>query len=255
MKKKAIITGAASGIGRASAMKLAKNDLELGLIDFDTDHLEALAKELRQEGTVCYYRTADVSSESELNRAVRELTAELGSLDIFFCNAGINGTWTPIEEMTLTEWQKTIDTNLTSTFLTLRAAIPHLKEKGGSVIITSSINGNRIFNNFGASAYSSSKAGQVALMKMAALELARYNIRVNAVCPGQIDTHIEDNMTIAKEVEEIEIAVEFPEGERPLKDKTNQPEQVAELVAFLASDAAGNISGTEIYIDGAESLL
>lgn len=255
MKKKAIITGAASGIGKAAAEKLAASGMAIGLIDFDSAHLEELAQRLKKRGYTCYYRTADVSNETSLNRSIRELAAELNGVEVFFCNAGINGTWAPLEELTLSEWQKTIETNLTSTFLSLKAMIPHLKEKGGSIIITSSINGNRIFNNFGASAYSASKAGQVALMKMAALELARYNIRVNAICPGQIDTHIEDNMTIAEEVKEIEIAVEFPEGERPLKDKTNQPEQVAELVAFLASDAAGNISGTEIYIDGAESLL
>lgn len=115
--------------------------------------------------------------------------------------------------------------------------------------------GTRIFSNTGASAYSSSKAGQVAFAKMAAVELARDQIRVNVVCPGSIETEIDDN-TEQRNTESIRIPVEFPAGQIPLTgDLPGSAEQVADLICFLASDMAGHITGTEVWIDGAQSLL
>ncbi len=116
-------------------------------------------------------------------------------------------------------------------------------------------NGNRIFSNFGFSAYSASKAGQVAFMKMAALELAGYGIRVNAICPGGITTNIGENTHKRSEVEDVRIPIEFPEGNQPLEHGPGSPEQVAQLLLFLSSDNSNHISGTEIYIDGVESLI
>jgi NAD(P)-dependent dehydrogenase (short-subunit alcohol dehydrogenase family) len=111
-----------------------------------------------------------------------------------------------------------------------------------------------MFSNTGASAYSASKAGQVALTKMLAVELGPRGIRVNVVCPGAIDTEIDDNTEL--ENTDVKIPVEFPRGEIPLTGKTpGSSRQVAELVAFLSSDAASHISGTEVWIDGAQSLL
>lgn len=130
-----------------------------------------------------------------------------------------------------------------------------MKENGGSIIITSSINGSRKFHSFGMSAYSSSKAGQVAFAKMAALELARYRIRVNVICPGAIETNIDENTFQSPEVKEIQIPVKYPEGSQPLEHGPGKPEQVADLVLFLASEDSSHITGTEVYIDGAESLL
>ncbi|MBO0440491.1 SDR family oxidoreductase [Candidatus Enterococcus ikei] len=253
--KKAIITGAASGIGYATAKLFIEKGFKVGLIDADSQGLEDISKDFKQTGAECYYRSVDVSDEVLLKKAIDELTSRLQGLDVLFSNAGINGTWAPIETLSTAEWDQTINTNLRSTFLCTKFAIPYMKESGGSIIITSSINGTRIFNNFGASAYSASKAGQVAFTKMAALELARYNIRVNAICPGAIDTAINEKTTYSDELKEIEIKVEFPEGDRPLKNETGTSEQVAQSVLFLATDASANISGTELYVDGAESLL
>ncbi|ALS35760.1 hypothetical protein A5819_002114 [Enterococcus sp. 7E2_DIV0204] len=253
--KKAIITGAASGIGYATAKLFIEKGFVVGLIDADKNRLESISKEFKQDGYDCYYRSVDVTDEINLKKAIDELTESLEGLDVFFSNAGINGTWAPIETLTISDWDQTINTNLRSTFLCTKFAIPHMKENGGSIIITSSINGTRIFNNFGASAYSSSKAGQVAFTKMAALELARYNIRVNAICPGAIDTAINGKTKYSADLDEVEIKVEFPEGNRPLKNETGTSEQVAQSVLFLATDASANISGTELYVDGAESLL
>ena len=111
----------------------------------------------------------------------------------------------------------------------------------------------RVFSNFGAAAYATSKAGQIALAQMAALELARWNIRVNVICPGSVDTEIKDN-TDKRDLEKITIKTEF-EVKVPLGDKPATSEEVAELALFLVSDAASHITGTPVWIDGAQSLL
>ncbi len=179
----------------------------------------------------------------------------MGKLNCVFANAGINGVWAPIEQLTLEEWQKTIDINLTGTFLTIQKAVPALKKQGGSIIVTSSINGTRTFSNAGATAYSTTKAGQVAMTKMLALELGQFNIRVNVICPGAIDTSIEES-TEKRAIETVAVPAEFPEGDIPLTHgKPGTSEQVAQLVGFLASEASSHITGTEIWIDGGQSLL
>lgn len=134
-------------------------------------------------------------------------------------------------------------------------AIPHLKKAGGgSILVTSGVNGNRTFSTAGASAYSTSKAEQVALMKMADLELGRDNIRVNAICPGAIHTNI-DQRTEKRDTEEIEIKLELPEGNPALHGGQGEPVDVADTCLFLASDLSRHVSGVEIYVDGGASLL
>jgi NAD(P)-dependent dehydrogenase (short-subunit alcohol dehydrogenase family) len=133
--------------------------------------------------------------------------------------------------------------------------VGYLKRQGGSVVINSSVNGTRIFSNTGATAYACSKAAQVAFAKMVALELAKYRIRVNVICPGAIETDIDDS-TQQRNVGQEKEPAEFPSGRIPLTDgQPGSAEQVAQLVLFLASDAASHITGTELWIDGGESLL
>ena len=123
------------------------------------------------------------------------------------------------------------------------------------MVIISSVNGTRMFSNTGASAYACSKAGQVAFSRMAALELAEHRIRVNTVCPGAIDTRIDEN-TQHRNLESIREPVEFPEGQIPLTDgKPGSSRQVAELIWFLVSDLSAHITGAEVFIDGGQSLL
>ena len=187
--------------------------------------------------------------------AVRQVVERWGRLDIVFANAGVNGVWAPIEELEVDEWKHTIDINLTGTFLTIKYAAPHLKEQGGSVIITASINGTRTFSNTGATAYSCTKAAQVAMAKMLALELARDKVRVNVICPGAIDTEIDEN-TEHRNLEHVRLPVQYGEGaNHPLEQGPGSSQQVAQLVLFLASDASSHITGTPIWIDGGESLL
>lgn len=253
--KVAIITGGGSGIGEASALKLAAEGAKVCVMDIEQKRADEVKRRIEQNGGEVMALEVDVADPEQVKTAVDKTVGEWGRLDIVFSNAGINGTVAPIEDLTPDDWEKTLSTNLKGTFLLTKYAIPHMKNSGGSIIITSSINGNRIFSNIGMSAYSSSKAGQVAFMKMSALELARYKIRVNAVCPGAIETKIEQNTNRTESLEKVQIPVEFPEGDQPLSEGPGKPEQVADLVLFLASDDSSHISGTDIYIDGTESLL
>jgi NAD(P)-dependent dehydrogenase (short-subunit alcohol dehydrogenase family) len=251
----AVITGAGSGIGKATALLLAQEGAKVAAIDHTPDESHETVEKIQQSGGEAMSAIADISQPDQLQQAIKTITDRWGRIDIVFANAGINGVWAPIEELAPEEWDKTLNTNLKGTFLTVKYAVPYLKRQGGSVIVTASVNGTRIFSNTGATAYSCSKAAQVAFTKMVALELAEHRIRVNVICPGAIDTNINDN-TEHRDLQEIKEPVEYPEGKIPLTDgKSGTSEQVAQLVLFLASDNASHITGTEVWIDGAESLL
>lgn len=168
----------------------AEHGANVGILERDAARAEQVLAQIKSFGGQALAFEADVSEPEQVKAAMDQLASRFGGLDIVFANAGINGVVTSIEEMEVEEWSRTIDINLKGTFLTVKYAIPYLKDKGGSVIITSSVNGNRVFSGFGFCAYSASKAGQVAFMKMAALELAQQRIRVNAICPGAIKTNI-----------------------------------------------------------------
>jgi NAD(P)-dependent dehydrogenase (short-subunit alcohol dehydrogenase family) len=251
----ALVTGAGSGIGRAAALRLAREGAKVALLGRTEKELKQVMATITRRGGEAIAVVADVSRADQVERAVAETVKRFRRIDIVFANAGVNGTWAPLEDLTPEEWDATLEINLKGTFLTVKYALPHLRKRGGSVIITSSVNGNRIFSNTGATAYSCSKAAQVAFAKMTAVELAEHRIRVNVICPGWIETDIDQN-TEQRRLEEIREPVEFPEGRIPLTDgEPGRSEQVADLVLFLASDASSHITGTEVYIDGAESLL
>lgn len=252
----ALITGAGSGIGRGAAVLLAREGAKIGALDRGMDDdIKSLVDEIRGAGGRVEPLEADISQPDEVRRAVEKLIDTYGRLDIVFANAGVNGVWAPLEDLTPDDWDHTLSINLKGTFLTVKYAVPFLKKQGGSVIITSSVNGTRTFSNTGASAYSTSKAGQVAFGKMIALELAKHRVRVNIICPGAITTNIQEN-TEQRNVEQEKEPVEFPEGTIPLTDgKPGSVEQVAKLVLFLASDDSNHITGTEMWIDGGSSLL
>jgi NAD(P)-dependent dehydrogenase (short-subunit alcohol dehydrogenase family) len=250
----ALITGAGSGIGKAAALLLAKEGARIGALGRTAEELEGTATQIRETGGEAIPLVADISKPKEMERAVARLVEEWGRLDIVFANAGVNGVWASLEDLEPEEWSQTIDINLTGTFLTVKYAVPHLKKRGGSIIVNSSINGTRVFSNTGATAYASSKAGQVAFTKMIALELAEHRVRANVICPGAIATAIGEN-TQHRDIEEIGVPAEFPEGWHPLRGEPGTADQVAQLVLFLASDASSQMTGTEMWIDGGESLV
>ncbi len=253
--KVALVTGAGSGIGKATALRLAAGGARVVVLSRTEDEVAAVRDRIVGAGGTALAVRADISREDEMQAAVARSLAAYGRLDILVANAGINGMWAPIDELTPEEWDKTILINLRGTYLTLHFAVPHLKREGGAVVIVSSINGNRTFTTAGATAYAATKAAQVAMAQQLALELGKHRIRVNAVCPGAIETEIGDN-TDKRNVEKAAIPVKWPEGQIPITGgKPGKSEDVADVIAFLASDAARHVTGMPVYIDGGQSLL
>lgn len=251
----ALVTGAGSGIGEAAARLLAARGHRVALLGRTRHSLDTVADQIFAEGGEALAIEADITSATAMQHAVETIDRRWGRLDTLFANAGVNGVWAPLVELDPDEWRSTIDINLTGTFLTVKYSIPLLVRQGGSIVITSSVNGTRMFSNTGATAYASTKAAQVAFAKMMALELAKDRVRVNVICPGAIDTEIADN-TRKRDLEAVREPAVYPEGEIPLTDgEPGAAANVAELVAFLASDAAAHITGTEMWIDGGQSLL
>jgi NAD(P)-dependent dehydrogenase (short-subunit alcohol dehydrogenase family) len=253
--KVALVTGGGAGIGRAAALRLAEAGARVAVLDLEAAEAEATAATIESGGGRALAVAADIADPRAVEDAVDRVLASWERLDIVFANAGINGVWAPLAELEPEEWRRTLDINLTGTFYTLKYTVPALQRQGGSVIITSSVNGTRVFSNSGATAYATSKAGQVALAKMLALELAKDRVRVNAICPGAITTSIGER-TEQRHLEAAREPAVYPEGKIPLTDGApGSPEQVAELVLFLASDASSHVTGSVVYIDGGESLL
>lgn len=255
-RRTAFITGGGAGIGEATAYRLAREGARVGIMSRTREDLEKVASRIEDEGGEGLVLPGDVSQEEDLKQAYKKIEDQWGGLDFIFANAGINGLWAPIDDLEMSDWDKTLSINLRGTFATIKFGLPLLRKRGGgSIVVTSSVNGNRMFSNTGASAYATSKAGQTALAKMLALELADEHIRVNVICPGAIETEIGEN-TEHENLEHVRPPVKFPEGKVPLTEGTpGTAEEVAELVYFLMSDASRHISGTEVYIDGTQSLF
>ena len=253
--KIALVTGAGSGLGKAAAFRLAAAGADVAVLSRTADEIEAVAESIEGLGRKALPLVADVAKDSEMKAAFAKLKRRFGRLDAVFANAGINGMWAPLKNLKPAEWDETIRINLGGTFLTLHYAIPLMEKVGGSIVITSSINGTRTFTTAGASAYATTKAGQLALAQMAALELAQHKIRVNVICPGAIESEIDDN-TQKKNLEAAKVPASYPKGTIPLTGGApGTAGDVADLVLFLLSDRSKHITGTPVWIDGGQSLL
>ena len=253
--KVALVTGAGSGIGRATAVLLARQGATVVALGHRQESADDVADEIRHDGGSVLPVAADVGDADAVRDVLARVEDELGRLDVVVANAGVNGVWAPLEELTPQEWTDTITTNLTGTFHTVRYAVPLLVRQGGAVVVVSSINGTRTFSNSGASAYATSKAGQVAFARMAAVELGPRGVRVNSVCPGAIDTEIDDN-TEQRHTEGLGVPAEYPEGPIPLTGREpGVAAQVAAAIGYLVSDAASHVTGTEVFVDGGQSLV
>lgn len=240
-----------------TALRFAKEGASIGIADVAQQEEEGgkVVGEIERGGGRAVFLPCDVSQPEQVRRAVDDTVAAFGGLHVVFANAGVNGVWAPVDELKPEEWDRTLAINLKGTYLTVHHAVPHLKRGGGgSIIICSSVNGNRTFAKTGASAYSTSKAGEVAFMKMAALELAKFNIRVKAVLPGAIHTNIQDR-TEKRNTETVEIKMNLPDGKPGIDKGQGEPEEVADTCLFLAGERSRPVSGVEIYMDGGASLL
>lgn len=255
-EKVALVTGAGSGIGKATALALARHGASVGLLSRTREEVEAVAGEIRRQGGAALALTADVADEVSMHDAVETLVGTFGGLDVVIANAGINGVWAPIDDLKPAEWDETIAVNLRGTYLTLHLTVPYLKKAGeGVIIVVSSINGTRTFTTPGATAYSATKAAQLAIVQQLALELGKAGIRVNAVCPGAIETNIDEN-TEQRGAEKSGIPVKWPEGDIPVSHgEPGTVDEVADAILFLASSKARHITGIPLWIDGGQGLL
>jgi NAD(P)-dependent dehydrogenase (short-subunit alcohol dehydrogenase family) len=236
-------------------MLLAREGAAVAVVDTEKERVDEVVAEIVRGGGRSAGRTIDISDGDAVVGGIDELVRELGGLDVVVANAGINGVWAPIDELTPEEWQRTLDVNLTGTFHTIRCAVPHLKRRGGgAIVVTSSVQGTSMFSVSGATAYGATKAAQVAMVKYLALELGPHHIRVTAVCPGAVATNLTQN-TEERDTDDLGLPVELPDGGEPLKEGIAEPEHIAEAIGFLVSERAARITGVALTVDGGETLV
>ena len=237
----ALVTGAASGIGRAIALKFADEGALVSLIDADRPALERLAEEIRDSGRQVLPVACDVSKEAQVNQAVEATTKEFGGLHILVNNAGISPI-KPLEEISLDEWNKVIAINLTGPFLFMKAALPHIQKAGnkGRIITMGSLSG-QIGGIAVGLHYTASKGGSMAMTKQIAKLLAPYKATANNIAPGTTDTPL-----VQAWPQKIKAALvsQIPLG------RLGMGEDVANAALFLASDEAGFITGATINVNG-----
>lgn len=273
--KKAVVTGAARGIGRAIAVEYAANGADVAILDIcgavspcadaapaQMSELEETKRMIESYGRRAIALKVDIRSLKEQQEAAKKIMAAFGRIDILVCNAAIQG-FKPILEMNDHDWDDQIENNLNGTSRTLRAFVPHMvPKKYGRVIILASMQGKHGTAN--GSSYSASKWGLIGLMKSAAMEFAQYNIRVNALLPGLIGTDLTIN---PERLAQVEIAA-HGKVKKPLKavDAWNdraphelihsawlQPEDISPMAVFLASDCAGVMTGGEYTVTGGDA--
>ena len=232
--KVAIVTGAASGIGEATA------DL------FRSEGATVVGAD-RSEGVDIVQ--VDAGSEADVERLVDQTVADHGGVDVFFANAGISGGLAGIFEQSSADWEEILRVNLIGPFLAIKYAAPHMKERGGgSIICTASVAGIRA--GAGGPAYSASKAGVINLVKVAAVQLCDSNIRVNAICPGLIETGMTQGIyDMARAAGKQEMIGQL----NPLR-RGGEPNEIAHAALFLASDESSYVNGHAMVVDGGLSV-
>ena len=244
--KIAIITGGANGIGRATVETMAKEGAKV--IFCDTNKLEGLKnqKRLNNMGLKTFFINADVSKEGHVKKVIRYTINNFKKIDILFNNAGIEQPVTPSHKVDVRTFEKIISVNLKGVFLFCKNALPYMmKKKSGVIVNNSSISA---FANVGGNiSYASSKGGVMSLTRVLAIEYAKYNIRVNAVCPGVIDTPMnERNLKRAKN--KIELKKKW-KTITPL-GRVASPNELAQTVLFLSSDMSSFVTGVGLLVDG-----
>ena len=239
----AIVTGAASGIGRVTAMLLAEEGAAVVVTDRDEAHGQDTVREILRRGGTAFFMRTNVCKADDVGAMVRTAVDRYGRLDVLFNNAGINGEPAPTAECTLENWERVIRVNLKGVFLGMKYAIPEMLKNGrGSIINNASVMGMVGLAN--APAYCTSKGGVIQLTKAMALEYAQQGIRVNAICPGLIWTEGMKRFVAPDE----EIRERLQESE-PM-GRFGTPEEIARMVLFLASDDSSFCTGGTYLVDG-----
>jgi NAD(P)-dependent dehydrogenase (short-subunit alcohol dehydrogenase family) len=245
MGKKALLVGAATGIGMETALKFAEEGADLVIGDINVEGGMTLASSIAQTGRKCRFLEVDVRQPNKVENFVAEAVSILGGLDILVNLAGIQRSGA-IEDFSMEEWELTFDINIRSQFLIIKYALPSLKESGyGSIVNMASAGG--IKGGPGMSVYSASKGAVIAFSRTLSVELAPANIRVNSVSPGWIDTPF--NAPAIKALGGQDKLDFIVRSQVPLQ-RQGLPVEVARTIAFLASDEASFITGQSIVIDG-----
>lgn len=244
--KVAIVTGGGSGIGRASARKLAANGAKICVADVNEAGGAATVQQIETAGGEAFFIACDVTQAEQVEAMVEATVARYGRLDVALNNAGVGGAMTNADKLDEAVWDAVLNVNLKGVWLCMKYEIPRIIQSGGgSIINVSSLAGLVGFR--GNSAYSASKHGVVGLTKSVALEYARLKLRVNAICPGFTETQMVDEL-----VEMVPSMAERVQHNAPMR-RLGHADEIADAVVFLAGDTASFITGQAIALDGGAS--
>lgn len=248
MKNKvAVITGAANGIGSAAALAFAQTGAKLLLVDIDHSG-EQLAASIRAQGGTAQFVHADVSKSADVQRYVGTALTHYGRIDSFFNNAGIEGRRVPVTQYHESDFDAVMAVNIKGVFLGLRYVLPIMVEQGGGAVVNMASTAG-LKGVSGLAPYSASKHAVLGLTRSAALEVASHGVRVNAVCPGPVETRMMRSLEAQLDPEEPTRAYRNAAADLPSK-RYSTPEEVADAVVFLCSDQASNIVGIALPVDG-----
>ncbi len=243
--KSAIITGAGSGIGRATALLFATEGAAVLAVDRDLAGVSATVSQIAAAGGRATAAAADAGSETEVAAFVAQALDTLGGVDILYANAGVSGGEVPFLETTVEQWHEVLRVNLVGAFLAIRSVAPHMVAKGrGSIICTASVAGLRA--NAAGAPYSASKAGVISLVQTAANALIGTGVRVNAICPGLIETGMTQPIFERARTRGSEGRI----GQLNPLQRAGQPDEIGATALFLASDEASYVNGQAIAVDG-----
>lgn len=242
--KVAIVTGGASGIGRATALLMARAGARVVVADMTEATGVAVVNEIEEGGGVAMFQALDVRREESCEALVQATLSRFGGLDAAFNNAGISGGVGLTDELGMAQWHSVIDVNLTGVFRCMVPQLRHMKEQGkGAIVNTASIAGQ--MGTPGSAAYSASKHGVIGLTRTAALEYAKHGVRINALCPGYVTTPMTGGSTSEFPSRTLEKALAMT----PMR-RLGQPEEQAEMVVWLCSDKASFVTGAHFNVDG-----
>ena len=245
--KVAFVTGAGSGIGRATAIAFAAEGADVVLADIDTAGNEETARLVAEHGGQVLAVKCDVTSSSDIQAAIKQTVQEFGRLDVAFNNAGIEQPPAPLVDISEEEWSRVLDIDLRSAFLCMKYEIPAMLEHGGGSIVNTS-SGAGVVGIRGQAAYVAAKHGLIGLTKSAALDYAAQGVRVNAICPGIIETPMMDRFSGGTAEGRAQVIGQEPVG------RMGSPEEIASAVLWLSSDLGAFATGHAMVIDGGQTV-